>query len=322
LAFALVGVPGSAGAQSLSFGPLTTEEGGPLQRLAYTPTTEAAHLIGSGRFQAGLWMGYSNIFEQDSAASHELYLDLERLITTVGLRYGVAEQLELGGRLTFETTGGGILDGFISEWHHRFGLKNGNRDRYPADAYAQRLRVGSGNLRLDVPRRSMALEDVRLFAKWGLLGDANKKRALSLRVVTRIPTQQNLAGAERTDFSVMALGRLSGSRWHTHLMVGAATVRAAPEMDGALRSSGWFFSAAAERRLASWISALIQYDVATPRIQGIDDPEVDGWPLNLLFGVAGRLGDGWRWDISFQEDIPAGSPAVDFTLGVALRRTW
>ena len=75
LTLALAGAPGSAGAQGLSFGPLTTEEGGPLQRLAYTPTTEAAHLIGSGRLQAGLWMGYSNIFEQDSAASHELYLD-------------------------------------------------------------------------------------------------------------------------------------------------------------------------------------------------------------------------------------------------------
>ena len=44
--------------------------------------------------------------------------------------------------------------------------------------------------------------------------------------------------------------------------------------------------------------------------------------MNLLFGVAGRLGDDWRWDMSFQEDIPAGSPAVDFTLGIALRRTW
>jgi hypothetical protein len=317
-----VGAPDSAGAQSLSFGPLTTEEGGPLQRLAYTPTTEVAHLIGSGRFQAGLWMGYSNIFEQDSAASHELLLDLERLITAVTLRYGVAEQLELGGRLTFETTGGGILDGFISGWHRRFGLKNGNRDRYPSDAYAQRLRDGSGDLRLDVPRRAMALEDVRLFAKWGLLGGSGEKSALSLRAVTRIPTQQNLAGSERTDVSVMALGRLSGSRWHTHLMVGAATVRAASEMDGVLRSSAWFFSAAAERRLASWISALIQYDAATPRIQGIDDPEVDGWPMNLVFGVAGRLGDSWQWDMSFQEDLPSGSPAVDFTLGIALRRTW
>jgi hypothetical protein len=151
-------------------------------------------------------MGYSNIFEQDSAASHELFLDLERLITAVSLRYGVTEQLELGGRLTFETTGGGILDGFISGWHRRFGLKNGNRDRYPNDAYAQRLRDGSGDLRLDVPRRSMALEDVRLFAKWGLLGGSAEKSALSLRAVTRIPTQQNIAGAERTDVSVMALG--------------------------------------------------------------------------------------------------------------------
>jgi hypothetical protein len=78
----------------------------------------------------------------------------------------------------------------------------------------------------------------------------------------------------------------------------------------------------AERRLDSWISALVQYDVATPVMKGIGDPEVDGWPANVVLGLAGSLGEAWRWDVSFQEDLPPGSPAVDFTLGVSLRRTW
>jgi hypothetical protein len=321
LPLALRAFPSPAEAQGLSFGPLTTEEGGPLQRVAYTPATEPADLVGAGNLKADLWMGYSNIFEQDSATSHELFLDLERLITTVGVRYGLTDRVEIGGRLTFETTGGGILDGFISQFHQTFGLGNANRDKYPTGDYAQRLRDDSGDL-LDVPRRHMALEDVRLFAKWHLLGEREATRALSLRAVTRIPTQENVAGAERADVALVAHGRLSGRRWHAHVMAGGTTVRAASAMGGALHSSGWFLSTGAERRLGSWISALVQYHVATPVMRGIGDSEVDGWPANLVFGLAGSLGESWRWDVSFQEDIPPGSPAVDFTLGVALSRTW
>ena len=225
LAWALAGVPGLARAQSASVGPLTAEEGGPLQRVGYTPTTEGADLVPVGGFRADLWMGSSNIFEQDSAASHVLFLDLERLITTAGVRYGVHDRLELGGRLTFETTGGGVLDGFISWWHHRLGLGNANRDKYPDYDYAQRLEDEDGELRLDVPRRSMALEDVRLFAKWAVLGAENGRKALSLRAVARIPTQHDQVSSERTDFALMMLGRLSGSSWHAHAMAARPFVR-------------------------------------------------------------------------------------------------
>ena len=93
-------------------------------------------------------------------------------------------------------------------------------------------------------------------------------------------------------------------------------------MTDVLRSYAWFVDVAAERRLAPWISAVVQYGVATPRFRGIGDTEVDGFPANLVFGVAGSVGDGWRWDVSFQEDIPANSPAVDFTLGISVSRTW
>ena len=102
------------GAQVDAFGPLTSEEGGPLQRISYTPMTERAATLAPGVFSTDVWLGFSNIFEQDSADTHELFMDMERLLSTTTLRYGVIEGLEIGGRLTFETTGGGVLDSFIS----------------------------------------------------------------------------------------------------------------------------------------------------------------------------------------------------------------
>jgi hypothetical protein len=66
----------------------------------------------------------------------------------------------------------------------------------------------------------------------------------------------------------------------------------------------------------------VQYSLATPRLRGIGDPELDGFPGNLLFGAAGSFKRTWRWDVSFQEDVPAQSPSVDFTLGIKIRRRW
>lgn len=314
--------PAALAAQTASFGPLAFEEQAPLQRISYTHAVEGADLVPTGALQADFWLGYSNIFEQDSAATHVLFFDLERLVSAMGVRYGVSEAIEIGGRVSWETSGGGILDGFISGWHETLGVGNANRELYPNGAYAQRLEGRRGTLLLDVPPRTFALVDARLSAKWRAWAAGDGRRVLSLRGVVRIPMQENVAGRQRTDLGGMAIGRVSWDRWHLHGTLGGATVRAAPDYRGWLRSSAWFADLSLERNLAPWISGLVQYSVATPRLSGVDHPELDGWPGNVVFGAAGRLGTSWRWDVSFQEDIPATSPSVDFTLGIGLRRTW
>jgi hypothetical protein len=312
-------IPLDAGAQQ-SYGPLPSQEGGPLQRIGFTHTVEGADLVEAGSVQAETRIAYSNIFEEDSASTHRLFLDLERLSTDVGLRWGVTQRLEAGARLAFETTGAGVLDGFISGWHETLGLPNANRGRYPLDEYAQRLADGVGRVRLDLPRRTLALEDVRLSLKWRAWESADARRALTLSGGARLPMQDKLIGPRRTDVSLAALGRLSGERWHLHTSVGGATVRAAQDFAGLLRPAAFFADLAVERNLASWVSGVVQLSLESPRLQGFHDAEVDGWPVNLLFGVTGEVAR-WRFDVGFQEDIPAKSPAVDFTLGIGVRRT-
>ncbi|MGD8319903.1 MAG: DUF3187 family protein [Gemmatimonadota bacterium] len=317
-----LGLASSLNAQVRSFGPLTFEEGGPLQRIGYTHRTESPAPLRQGEAQTDVWMGYANIFQQDSTATHNLFMDLERLMTSVGVRYGVVAGLEVGVRLSFETTGGGILDGFIQEWHQTLGLPNADRDLYPQGGYAQRLENGRGQLLLDVPRRRMGLDDLRLFTKWRALSSSDGRSLLSLRGVVKVPGESYRVGVQRTDASLMALGRLAVGSWFLHGSVGGATVRASRDFDGLLRSSSWFADVAVERPVTSWGSAVVQYSLSTPLVQGIGDSELDGWPGNLVFGMAGRLGEAWRWDVSFQEDVPAATPAVDFTLGIGLRRRW
>lgn len=268
-----------------------------------------------------LWVGLSNVFEQDSSATHVLFIDMERLVTATTLRFGVGEGVEVAARLTLETTGGGVLDSFVNGYHELLGLGQANRDRFPLDRYSQRLTDGRTTY-LDVGPRTLGLEDVRLSTKWRAAHGDGGKDLVSLRAEARIPAQSNRAGARRADLSLAALGRLGAGAWTLHGMLGAATARSSPELEPVLRRGSAFLALAAERALGRSVGALVQYQVTTPLLEGFHHRELD-WPAgNLVVGVAGGLGDAWRWDVSFQEDLPPDTPAVDFTFGVRLSRIW
>ena len=106
--------------------------------------------------------------------------------------------------------------------------------------------------------------------------------------------------------------------------MGAATVREAQDFDGLLRGGSFFADLALERShtFSPRMSAVAQISLESPRLQGFDAPEIDGWPVNFVVGMTGQLGERWSMDVSFSEDIPPESPAADFTLGIGLRRTW
>ena len=309
-------------AQAPSFGPLITGGGGPLQRISYTPMSERADPVDRGTLATELWVGYSNIFEEDSTATHELFLDMEQLIKVVSIRYGVAEGWEVGGRVTLETTGGGYLDSFISWWHTKLSLGNGNREDYPEDGHQARLRFPGGETFLNTGPRTLALGDVRFFAKWQAASNDDGSSKLSLRAVTRIPMHEDQTGGERTDLAVMALGSLPRGDWRFHGMVGSATARASPELDPILHRATVFGMLGAEHALSSRLMGIVQYMWSSPLLTGFGERKIDHWSGNLVFGVAGQIGELWQWQANLQEDIPAGTPALDFTLGLALSRRW
>lgn len=312
---------GPAASQTLSNGPLTYEEGGPLQRLGYTPMVEGADVTARGRITADVWLGYANIFEQDSTAGHELYFDLERLVTSLGVRVGVSSRAEVGARLQLETTGGGVLDEVILRYHDALGFGQANRDRYPTGQYAQRLADGEGTVYVDIPRQRWGFEDARLFAKVSVLGEERSPNALSVLAEARIPGGSNPAASERSDVAVTAIGRRGFGPWYLHGMLGVSTLRASQELAPILRSGSTHAVLAVERSLGT-ISIVAQYQIQSAALDTFEHRELDRAPTNLVLGLSGRFGTSWRWDASFQEDLPADTPAIDFTVGLRVSRTW
>ncbi len=315
-------LPAALRAQVPALGPLGAEEGAPLQRLGYTPMAEAAAPVPKGVLRTDLWIGYSNIFEQDSTADHVLYLDMERMITAMTVRYGVAERLEVGARATLETAWGGFLDGFMISFHERLGLGVRNRPSYRNGGYGEFLRDGDGRTLVEVSRRELSVDDVRLFAKWRALGAGDAPGTLAVRAVTRVPTAQPRVGSERADVALMLLGNVAWHGFRMHGMAGGSTVRRGPDMMDVLRGHQWFGMVGMERPIRDRLSAVVEMTGSTQLLRDFDDHDVDGAPTNVVFGVVGVTEGGWRWEIGWQEDLPPRGPSLDFTFQVALGRAW
>lgn len=309
-------------AQQPSFGPLAYEEGSPLQRMGFTAPMETADVVGDGRWHIDLHNAFSNIFEQDSTGTHDLFLDMERLTTAVTVRWGATEAVEVGGRVTLETTGAGFLDGVILGWHERWGFGNANRDRFPQDRHRLRLTDGDAAVYLDRSPGTLDLRDLRAFAKWRAVIASDGRSLLSLRTVLRVPTVGRLEGNRRPDAAVIASWQLGMGSWYSHGSLGASVTSPSEELDTVLRGHTRFMALAVERSLGSSLAALVQLQVQSAALRSFDHRELDRAPTNLVLGLAGRFGDGWTWDASFQEDVPADTPAVDFTLTFRLGRTF
>jgi len=315
-------LPGRASAQHPTQGPLTAEEGAPLQRLGFTPTVEGAAVTPRGSMRADLWLAYGNVWEQDSSAVANVFLDMERLIVAPTVRVGVLEGLELGVRATLERTGGGFLDGVVTRLHGVLGAGDRDRPDYPTNQYGQWLRDADGRLLVEIPHRSRpTLEDVRVFAKWGAYASADGRRALSVTGAVRVPTADNVLGSERADVALTVAGHAGWRGWYVHGLVGGTTVRRSPELRDVLRDRQWLFMAGAERPLGRTLSLLIQATGSTQLLKDFGEHDVDGAPTNVVFGVVWRRG-AWRWEVAMQEDAPALGPSNDFTLQVGVGKSW
>lgn len=314
--------PPPADAQQPSFGPLTWEEGSPLQRVAFTPVTETAETLARGRWSVDVYNGFSNIFEQDSASTHVLFLDMERLTTAVTVRWGASATVEVGGRVALESTGGGVLDGVIKGWHEQWGFGQANRDRFPDNGYRQLLTDGDGRIYLDKSSATLGVRDVRAFAKWEVWRAPDRRSLLSLRSVLRVPTAGPLEGNGKVDGAITALWRQGVGAWYAHGMAGLSVSPPSEAMEAVLRGRSAFLTLGLERSLGSRIAALAQLQLQSAQLESFDHREVDRAPTSLLVGLAGRLGESWTWDASFQEDVPADTPAVDFTVTLRVSRRW
>ncbi len=303
-------------------GPLRVAERSPFFRLFLTPVSEPADLIEADEFRVDMGFAYSNIFELGSSRTHDILFDLERLTTSVAVRYGVNERVEVGLTLATQTNWGGFLDPFVQGLHRTFGFPNADRDKVPDGAYELRVTpFGEDRSLVAVPAGTL-LEDPVLHGAYRLAGGARHRHVLTARASLKVPLGERAAGTGRADGLVELAFRRSWGPTHLHLHGGIVVLGVPDDLTPHVRPAAAIAGLGVERRLTPGVSLVGQLIGGTPYGRNFDAVELDGVPLNLVLGATGRVAHEWGWQVSFAEDLVPEGPSVDFTFDLQISRRW
>ncbi|MEQ9568678.1 MAG: DUF3187 family protein [Longimicrobiales bacterium] len=304
-------------------GPLRVAERNPLYHLFLTPTVEGTEVLEGGAWRVGISTAYSNIFEYNSSEAFLQLFDLERASTVVALSRGLGGGVEIGASLGLQHNWGGFLDPAIQGLHDLFGLPNADREKVENGGFDVYLgsRARRPQVFIDLPPGT-GMEAPRAWVAWRLAGGPRSRGDITLRTTVKFPGGDHRASSRGTDVAAELAVRRSWGATHLHASGGLVRFEVPTRLAPIMRDEAWFGSVALEQRVASWLSLVGQFFGGSRYASGFGFEELDNLPLNLAVGGRGRLGEAWRWQVSFTEDVPPNSPSVDFTLDVALTRTW
>lgn len=300
-------------------GPLRVSEQNPLYRFLYVPDVAPADVVGAGRWWVGLSTQYSSVFEKGGRPTSRLLFDFERMANTLTVRYGPGASTELGGQVTLASRWDGFLDSVVMEFHDFIGVPNGGREDHPRNHYRFELERSGGDeeeMALHFSERRFAFEDMRLFGKWRFYRDPEGGTLFSLRATTRRAGDSFDRG--RVSGGISVGGAFSRDRTHVNLQLGYALLNPPDELRPIANEQAVFFSHALEHQLDSGLSLLAQLSGSTPYFHGFEGSPLPGYPMLLTFGMGGRVGRSWQWQLGFAEDILFGGPSVDFTVGLTV----
>jgi Protein of unknown function (DUF3187) len=308
-------------ASAFDFVPFRVRNLTPTVLVQSLATAEPARLTTPGGTEATVDFDLASHAILSRNSGEQLRLDGETRVTTLALRRGLNQRLQVGFELPWVSHDKGSLDGFIAGWHDFFGLPNGDRDVLPDNELAfGYLRNNAALLNLDRPENGLG--DLRLQLAWQIA--ANELTASALHVSLKLPTGDaaKLTGSEGWGASLaLALER--------RILLAPGTSAA---IWGGLRGSwlgdGRVLAAQARNLAASawlgtgwspleWLAFKLQLDAQTP-LYDSDLTPLGSAAAILTMGGTLALGERTSIDLNVGEDIAVKTaPDVTFQLGLS-----
>jgi hypothetical protein len=211
--------------------------------------------------------------------------------------------------------GGGVLDGFISDWHDVFGLPDGDRPKFPRNRYDVRYRRTGQPVTTIEPviaiDKGTALGDLRLEA--GRVVAAGARGELAAWLGAELPTGDASRGAgnDGVDVAAWLAGRTAlGERLELSGQAGVV----APGGDGPLPAvdAAGFGTIALGWRFGDRFTAIAQFDAHTGFVPDTDLKFL-GAASVLTLGGRVRFASGATFEAGVSEDVPVErTPDVAF----------
>jgi len=286
------------------------------------PVAESAKLLDTGNKALITQFDLANNCALNIKNNEATLLDGTTYIATLGLRYGIRDDLQVGIDLPWVWHAEGFLDGFISDFHDFFSLSNGDRDKLEDDQLDY-LYYKDGEERLRLQDETDGLGDLRLQLAWQF--KETEKSSFALQSQLKVPSgdADKLTGSEAWDIALslsaqrdLLYGDDQGAIWGGFGFTWLGSGEFIEEEVEDYAVSGWLGTG---WRPINWLVLKLQLDGHT----ALYDSELTelGDPTAILT-MGGTLGlnDKTTLDIGIGEDLAVyTSPDVTFHLRLTHR---
>lgn len=253
-------------------------------------------------------------------SSPSYFVDGEHRSGALTVRRGFGGGLTLGLRASVVWRGTGMMDGIIDFWHRAFGLPDGGRSLFPDDRFRVTTRDLRGRTSAWPGRAGTGLGNLELEASQVLLGrdDASGWRAAAIARLSAPTASGPFADSGSAAGLQLVAARPLGGRTNVYLGLGA-TVFSRAEVLGLeyqrVRPQGFL---SFEGRLTRGWSAIVQLDVASRLVTGVED--YPGGTTYLRVGSKFGLRQRWTLEAGFTEGVRNQTALTDFGVFAALAR--
>jgi hypothetical protein len=281
--------------------------------------------VGEGRWMvraALLWLNSFSWTQDVSGENPEdrrFLIDGETRTLDLTVRYGVAENLDVGLRVPLRWRGGGELDPIIDTWHRWMSLPDGNRHDFLRDRFRVEGRTIDGASFSWNEESGTGFGNVEAEGRWRFRDGGTEGWTAALHGRLAVPTGTGPFAGDGVGYGlqISTVRRLASS---LDLFVGAG---AALQDEGPVRGvlyeplRGHVFLAL-EWRPARRLSLVGETDLASRLVQNIDRYAGVHWMVN----VSGRVdvSRSARLEIGFTENLESQLATADF--GVHFGLVW
>jgi hypothetical protein len=283
----------------------------PLIRSFYVPLPSDSRLTDGVDLSATL--AISNTLNVESRTGENLHVDGESDALRLSFEDSLYQSWRYRLTIPVIRDSGGFLDSAIDHYHRWFGFPPGFRPDYP---HGQIIYSYSGRGDIDLTHPGTSIGDISGELGWFPIDDAH--RTLSLWGGLEAPTGSvaKLTSDGAWDGALWAHYGLRWPTWQLAAELGVAQPFGDELFDGFAHRTSLFGRFAVTRAMGSLWSLRAQLDGQTGRVED-STARFLGPSLQLTVGAVRRLGDRWRIEFGFAEDVAVNTaPDITFFLGI------
>ncbi len=302
---------------NVGYGPLRIPSQSPFQALRFGLLPRTPSTLAEGSFELGLTESWTNVWARDEG---DHVVDFEMLQTSLSAAYGVSDVLDVELGFVQRSRFGGVMDGFIQNFHDAFSIDQGGRDEVPRGDFALDIngKDGQPGATLTKGDRGSFTESLLMTVQHNVTCGTETLPAFAyaLTIRSELGDQEDLKNAEPIDLTASVSSSKRFGDVYGYVSVGLAWFGKEQFQGIELRTTQLSGLAALEWQFMAGASFVVQYLVS----EGVaeDLGEFSDPSHEVTFGLKAEVATMTVLEIGIIENIVTSDNSPDFGLHAGL----